>query len=95
MLVFRDAAYGTPTTHYFNTSVKLTIVTNLSFSERIAIATLSSRSQPHSALHVAVVEPPFVRPEEIGWHSNHSQLPKTEQGRRDSSDCDPPRRRGA
>ena len=32
---------GTPTTHYINTSVKLTMVTNLSFSERIAIATLS------------------------------------------------------
>ena len=31
----------TPTTHYTNTCVKLTIVTHLSFSERIAIATLS------------------------------------------------------
>ena len=30
-----------PTTHFINTSVKLTIVTHLSFSERIAIATLS------------------------------------------------------
>ena len=30
-----------PTTHYINTSVKLTIVTHLSFSERMAIATLS------------------------------------------------------
>ena len=30
----------TPTTHYTNTSVKLTIVTHLSFSERIAIANL-------------------------------------------------------
>ena len=56
---------------------------------------LLSRSQPHSALHIPVVEPPLVRPEEIGWHPNHSQLPNTEQGRRDSSDCDPPRRRGA
>ena len=31
----------TPTTHYPNTCVKLTIVTHLSFSERIAIANLS------------------------------------------------------
>ena len=31
----------TPTTHYINTCVKLTIVTHLSFSERIAIAYLS------------------------------------------------------
>ena len=31
----------TPTTHYTNTCVKLTIVTELSFSERIAIANLS------------------------------------------------------
>ena len=31
----------TPTTHYTNTCVKLTIVTHLPFSERIAIANLS------------------------------------------------------
>ena len=31
----------TPTTHYTNTCVELTIVTHLSFSERIAIANLS------------------------------------------------------
>ena len=31
----------TPTTHYTNTCAKLTIVTHLSFSERIAIANLS------------------------------------------------------
>ena len=31
----------TPITHYTNTCVKLTIVTHLSFSERIAIANLS------------------------------------------------------
>ena len=31
----------TPTTHYTNTCVKLTIVTHISFSERIAIANLS------------------------------------------------------
>ena len=31
----------TPTTHYTNTCVKLTIVTHLSFSERIAMANLS------------------------------------------------------
>ena len=31
----------TPTTHYTNTCVKLTIVTYLSFSERISIANLS------------------------------------------------------
>ena len=31
----------TPTTHYTNTCVKLTMVTHLSFSERIAIANLS------------------------------------------------------
>ena len=36
-----------------------------------------------------MVEPPRVRPEQIGRHPNHSQLPKTEQGHRDSSDCDP------
>ena len=42
------------------------------------------RSRPHSELHVAVVEPPRVCPEEIGWHPNHSQLPKAEQGHRDS-----------
>ena len=34
----------TPTTHYTNTRVKLTIVTHLSFSERIAIANLSFSS---------------------------------------------------
>ena len=56
---------------------------------------LLSRSRPHPALHVSVVEPPRVRPKEIGWHPNHSQLPKTEQDHRDSSDCDPPRRRDA
>ena len=33
----------TPTTHYTNTCVKLTIFTRLSFSERIAIANLSSK----------------------------------------------------
>ena len=34
----------TPTTYYTNTCVKLTIVTHLSFSERVAIANLSSTS---------------------------------------------------
>ena len=34
-----------PTTHYTNICVKLTIVTYLSFSERIAIANLSCTSQ--------------------------------------------------
>ena len=34
----------TPTTHYTNTCVELTIVTHLSFSELIAIANLSSDS---------------------------------------------------
>ena len=34
----------TPTTRYTNTCVKLTIVTDLSFSERIAIANLSLRA---------------------------------------------------
>ena len=34
----------TPKSHYTNTSVKLTIVTHLSFSERIAIAKLSFQS---------------------------------------------------
>ena len=33
-----DDSNTTPTTHYINTCVKLTIVTHLSFSERIAIA---------------------------------------------------------
>ena len=33
----------TPTPHYTDTCLKLTIVTHLSFSERIAIANLSSR----------------------------------------------------
>ena len=42
-----------------------------------------------------MVEPPRLRPEEIGWYPNHSQPPKAEQRHRDSSDCDPPRRRGA
>ena len=36
-----NATSQTPTTHYTNTCVKLTIVTHLSFSERIAIANLS------------------------------------------------------
>ena len=36
-----DDSNTTPTTHYTNTCVKLTIVTHLSFSERIAIANLS------------------------------------------------------
>ena len=35
----------TPTTHYTNTCVKLTIVTDLSFSERIAIANLSFKGK--------------------------------------------------
>ena len=35
----------TPTTHYTNTCVKLTIVTHLSFSELIAIANLSLSSR--------------------------------------------------
>ena len=42
----------TPTTHYTNTCVKLTIVTYLSFSERIAIANLSllpSNIQQHGS----------------------------------------------
>ena len=34
----------TASSHYTNTSVKLTIVTHLSFSERIAIAKLSFQS---------------------------------------------------
>ena len=37
----------TPTTHYTSTCVKLTIVTHLSFSERIAIANLSFRCVLH------------------------------------------------
>ena len=36
-----DDSNTTPTTHYTNTFVKLTIVTHLSFSERIAMANLS------------------------------------------------------
>ena len=36
------------------------------------------RRWSHPALHVSVVEPPRLRSEEIGWHPNHSQLPKTE-----------------
>ena len=36
-----DDSNTTPTTHYTNTGVKLTIVTHLSFSERIAVANLS------------------------------------------------------
>ena len=36
-----DDSNTTPTTHYTNTCVKLTIVTHLSYSERIAIANLS------------------------------------------------------
>ena len=39
----------TPTTHYTNTCVKLTIVTHLSFSERIAIANLSLEKYCSSA----------------------------------------------
>ena len=39
--VLRTTPVQTPTTHYTNTCVKLTIVTHLSFSERIAIANLS------------------------------------------------------
>ena len=35
----------TPTTHYTNNCVKLTIVTHLSFSERIAIANLYSKDE--------------------------------------------------
>ena len=38
----------TPTTHYINTCVKLTIVTLLSFSEHIAIANLSYLSVAYS-----------------------------------------------
>ena len=39
--VLRKTPITIPTTHYPNTCVKLTIVTHLSFSERIAIANLS------------------------------------------------------
>ena len=42
----------TPTTHYTNTCVKLTTVTHLSFSERIAIANLSFI--PLTAFHFRV-----------------------------------------
>ena len=38
----------TPTTHYTNTCVKLTIVTHLSFSERTAIANLSLIVSPQA-----------------------------------------------
>ena len=41
----------TPTTHYTNTCVKLTIVTHLSFSERIAIANLSLYYSPFRHSH--------------------------------------------
>ena len=40
----------TPTTHYTNTCVKLTIVTHLSFSERIAIANLSYKGSGRGGL---------------------------------------------
>ena len=35
---------------------------------------------PHSTLHVAVVEPPCVRPKNFGRHPYHSQLSKAQQG---------------
>ena len=41
-----DDSNTTPTTHYTNTCVKLTIVTHLSFSERIAIANLYFYNYP-------------------------------------------------
>ena len=40
-----------PTTHYINTSVKLTIVTRLSFSERIAIATTIFYLRTYTFVH--------------------------------------------
>ena len=42
-----DSSNTTPATHYTNTCVKLTIVTHLSYSERIAIANLSLITPPH------------------------------------------------
>ena len=39
--IIEDDSNPTPTTHYTNTCVKLTVVTHLSFSERTAIANLS------------------------------------------------------
>ena len=51
-----SAISQTPTTHYTNTCVKLTIVTHLSFSERIAIANLSSMLNPFSGRTMLVVE---------------------------------------
>ena len=53
---------------------------------------LLPRRWPHPALHVAVVQSPSMRSEEIRWHPDHSQLSKTEQGYRDPTDRDAPRR---
>ena len=47
----------TPTTHYTNTCVKLTIVTHLSFSERIAIANLSFTTTTYILLLVLLLRP--------------------------------------
>ena len=59
-MLFRDAACGTPTTHYINTNLKLTIVTHLSFSERIAIATLSLMVGCDSLNRISVIQRLFL-----------------------------------
>ena len=43
-----------------------------------AILDLLPRRWPHPALHVAVVQSPSMRSEEIRWYPDHSQLSKTE-----------------
>ena len=51
----------TPTTHYTNTCVKPTIVTHLSFSERIAIANLSNIIFSKSQIDKVVFKETFER----------------------------------
>ena len=60
-----------------------------------AILDSKPRGRPHSTLHVAVVEPPCVRPKQIGRHPHYSQLPKAQQSHRDPPNYDSPRRRDA
>ena len=54
---------------------------------------LLSRRRTHPTLHLAMVQAPRVRSTKIRWHSNHGQLSKTENGHRNTTDSDPPRRR--
>ena len=52
-----------------------------------------SRRRTHPTLHLSMVQP-LVWIRKTRWHPNHGQLSKAEYGHRNTTDSDPPRRRG-